>query len=361
MRTGDLNAMTRLRCAAPSAPSKLPPSLPRGAAQRGDAQRAQKPRRPSHPPSFPPRVRWSHGAPPGPSTPQNGKPSPFRPLYSKIRVKLARLATSRQALHAANVANSVVLMITLPAALHGGLRSGAAVQRILVSVWVSSFGAMMLLRESGLPLVQRWLRHHFQFLTTSSGHMAFMLCAATMGLTTGPFGILAGVATLANAWAQVNRKTKRRAPPPRPNLPSGAGGREEGTPLDDADQASARRFATEDAARGSGTMDGRAANPEQQKLVPAEPAAGRAAAPEHPVAAHKARLGATDSDTVFEDAAVFAKARAGALEAAVEQAAVEQTSAPEGSCAEEATLEPAAREEGADDAEVEQAQAVDLL
>ena len=64
-----------------------------------------------------------------------------------MQARLQRWATSRQARHLANVANSALLLLTFPASLRGGLLSGLALHRLLTSAWVSGFGGMLLMRE----------------------------------------------------------------------------------------------------------------------------------------------------------------------------------------------------------------------
>ena len=118
----------------------------------------------------------SPSAPPSP--PPGGRPrSPGTrgAALNAMQARLQRWATSRQARHLANVANSALLLLTFPASLRGGLLSGLALHRLLTSAWVSGFGGMLLMRELSIPPVRRWLNQHFHFLSTTSGSTAFLM------------------------------------------------------------------------------------------------------------------------------------------------------------------------------------------
>jgi len=251
-------------------------------------------------------------------------------------VKLYKLATSPRARHAANIANSALLMLIFPASLRGGLMSGAALHRIGISFWVSGMGGLMMLRAVGIPPMQRWLAKNFHFLTTTAGHTLFMLCAATMGLTTGPMGIVAGLATLANAWLAAHlRKLARRDGRSRsrraPHLPAplkSAQPRED-EPVEVSGHGSERvpaadRLAAEEAARQSQRSAEQAAAEQAAAMHAAvERAAREQAAAETAAAvtqAAEAAAAAADADAnraAAEEAAAVADATQAAAEAAV--------------------------------------------
>ncbi|KAL3917391.1 MAG: hypothetical protein SGPRY_006422 [Prymnesium sp.] len=80
----------------------------------------------------------------------------------------------------ADQANGLMLMLSAPLALRSGIASVTAVRNILLGGWVSGFGAMIIIVEMRIPLIQRWLRRDMRVLTTDLGRLMLLLCAATI-------------------------------------------------------------------------------------------------------------------------------------------------------------------------------------
>lgn len=99
----------------------------------------------------------------------------------------------------ADLANGAVLIMSAPLALRGGISSLAALRSVLLGGWLSSFGALLVIVESRVPIIHRWLRRNIRILTSNSGRLLLLLCASTMSLAIGPYGALVGLLTLANA------------------------------------------------------------------------------------------------------------------------------------------------------------------
>jgi hypothetical protein len=79
------------------------------------------------------------------------------------------------------------------------LTSMAALRSLALSGWLSGCGALLVLREMRVPALQRWLRRHFRFVTSSSGRQTLHLFAATLAFTSGGVvGFALGTMTLAN-------------------------------------------------------------------------------------------------------------------------------------------------------------------
>ena len=118
----------------------------------------------------------------------------------------------RRLARVASVSNGALLLASMPASLTQ-VNGIAALRAALLSGWLSGFGLLLLLREVPAPLVQRWLRRHFRFVTTTSGRTTLRLFAATVGLATVQwYGSVVALATLANEW--LSRTVSRLVPPP---------------------------------------------------------------------------------------------------------------------------------------------------
>ena len=114
---------------------------------------------------------------------------PLRPARRAVVARAGRIA---------NVLNGAMLTMSAPIALRAPV-GALAFRNLLLGGWLSAFGGLLLALELRVPLVQRLIRRHFRFVTSSSGRTALMLCAATMALASGPSGALAALATTANA------------------------------------------------------------------------------------------------------------------------------------------------------------------
>ena len=163
----------------------------------------------------------------------------------RVRHLAAKPWSPRRVSHVADLMNGAMLLLSAPLALRNGIASVAAARNLLLGGWLSSFGAAILLVESRIPFIHRWLRRDMRLLTTDAGRLALLLCAATMSLASGPSGAVPALITLANAYygAHVRRTTPRprRSRPPGPRQIAEGSGGSRGGEADEAEQAERAR------------------------------------------------------------------------------------------------------------------------
>ena len=148
----------------------------------------------------------------------NARQRPAKPS-KQARYLAAKPWSPRRVSHLADLANGAMLLLSGPLALRNGIASMAAARNVLLGGWLSSFGAAILLVESRIPFIYRWLRRDMRLLTTDAGRLALLLCAATMSLASGPSGALPALLTLGNAY--YGSHVRRTTPKPRRPRPSG--------------------------------------------------------------------------------------------------------------------------------------------
>ena len=147
----------------------------------------------------------SHRDSNSPSTHRSSEPaqkteySPRRRARTVSRAK--KLVKLRRWRAMANTASSAILLFSAPLQFRDlGTGGVAAVRKLVVSSWMSILGALLLLEQFRIPLIQRWFRRHFRFLTTSSGRTMLHLFASTIALSSGSLRCnMIGLATLINA------------------------------------------------------------------------------------------------------------------------------------------------------------------
>ena len=134
---------------------------------------------------------------------------------SRQRGKQVAKMSPRHVSRMADLANGAMLLLSAPLSLRHGIASTAAVRNVLLGGWLSSFGAIILLVESRIPFIQRWLRRDARVLTTDAGRLMLLLCAATMSVASGPSGAVPALITLGNAYFGACVRRKHPAPKPR--------------------------------------------------------------------------------------------------------------------------------------------------
>ncbi|KAL1514713.1 hypothetical protein AB1Y20_003800 [Prymnesium parvum] len=153
-------------------------------------------------------------------------------MTSRVLSRVSKTAKSPRLLSSlADQVNGAMLMLSAPLALRNGVTSVTALRNVLLGGWISAFGAAIVIVESRLPFIQRWLRRDMRVLTTDTGRLMLLLCAATMAMASGPAGLVPAGVTFGNAFfgARLRRKSPRvrRSKPASPErlvAPEGTGG-----------------------------------------------------------------------------------------------------------------------------------------